>query len=174
MIVSSLILQYVSTTDFSPLVTMSRSGHIIEIQGNSLSQPYLPLLTHQPLNLPEPDEPSPQPSSSDISTREEEDDVVAEHSPVSTSISFHPDSQPLTTSTPKKPAAKEEPVVNSEEKKVVAAPVRQKRPCPIPECKGALHVNMWNHIFQTHKSQGKYSSKFSLLVGIHTTYECNA
>ena len=90
-----------------------------------------------------------------------------------TSISFHPDSQLMTTSTPKKPAAKEEPVVNSEEKKVVAAPVRQKRPCRIPECKGALHVNMWNHIFHTHKSQGKYSSKFSLLVGIHTTYECN-
>ena len=32
---------------------------------------------------------------------------------------------------------------------------RVRRPCPIPECKGALFKNMWNHIFQTHKKTGK-------------------
>ena len=36
---------------------------------------------------------------------------------------------------------------------------RVRRPCPIPECKGALVKNMWNHIFQTHKKQGRYTSK---------------
>ena len=163
-------------------MTRSRSGCIIEIEGNSLSQPYLPLLTHQPLNLPDsspesdppvanPDEPSsPQPSSSDSSTTEEEDDVVAEHSPVSTSISFHPDSQLMTTSTPKKPAAKEEPMVTSEEKKVVAVPVRQKRPCPIPECKGALicGITFSRHI------KVKENIPVSFLFLLHTTYECNA
>ena len=40
---------------------------------------------------------------------------------------------------------------------------RQKRPCPIPECKGAVHANIWNHLFQTHRKQGKYSSKFARL-----------
>ena len=38
---------------------------------------------------------------------------------------------------------------------------RVRRPCPIPECKGALFKNMWNHIFQTHKKQGRYTSKLS-------------
>ena len=35
------------------------------------------------------------------------------------------------------------------------------RPCPIPECKGAHFKNMWNHIFQTHKSKGNYTGKVS-------------
>ena len=43
---------------------------------------------------------------------------------------------------------------------------RQRQPCPIPECKGALHVKMWNHIFQTHKNQGKYSSELGLGLGL--------
>ena len=36
---------------------------------------------------------------------------------------------------------------------------RMKQPCTVPECNGALYVNLWNHIFQTHKAQGKYSSE---------------
>lgn len=30
---------------------------------------------------------------------------------------------------------------------------RIKQACPILECQGSLHANLWNHIFQTHKSQ---------------------
>ena len=41
---------------------------------------------------------------------------------------------------------------------------RIKRPCPIPECNGSLHANLWNHLFQTHKAQGKYSSELCLLA----------
>lgn len=31
-------------------------------------------------------------------------------------------------------------------------PGKNKRPWPILECNGALHANLWNHIFQTHKA----------------------
>ena len=35
---------------------------------------------------------------------------------------------------------------------------RMKQPCTVPGCDG-LYANLWNHIFQTHKAQGKYSSE---------------
>ena len=37
---------------------------------------------------------------------------------------------------------------------------RIKRPCPVPECQGAMYTNIWNHLFQTHKAQNKYSGKY--------------
>ena len=36
---------------------------------------------------------------------------------------------------------------------------RIKRPSPVPECQGAMYTNIWNHLFQTHKAQNKYSDE---------------
>ena len=127
--------------------------------------------------LPEPDsapgaevevaaEPSPQPTppSTQLAPNTEEEEIVVALGLGPTVLSTeHPyGSKPLTTSTP----VKKEPAARSPSPPKVKG--RQKRPCPIPECKGALHVNMWNHIFQTHKSQGKYSSKFPIVALLYT------
>ncbi len=45
---------------------------------------------------------------------------------------------------------------------------RVRRPCPIPECKGASFSNMWNHIFQTHRKRGGYTRK-QCCEGVLTT-----
>ena len=133
--------------------------------------------------LPEPDsapgaevevaaEPSPQPTppSTQLAPNTEEEEIVVALGLGPTFLSTeHPyGSKPLTTSTP----VKKEPAARSPSPPKVKG--RQKRPCPIPECKGALHVNMWNHIFQTHKSQGKYSSKFPIVALLykHLTINC--
>ena len=71
--------------------------------------------------------------------------------------------KPSKASTPLKGAENSEETDEKAMDIIVQKPKgRQRRPCPIPECKCALHINMWNHIFQTHKNQGKYTSQLGL------------
>lgn len=47
------------------------------------------------------------------------------------------------------------------------------RSCPVPECGEKLVVNLWNHLFQTHKASGKYTGKYELYrdqSSIHITH----
>ena len=125
------------------------------------------------------------PTPVNTSTPEKQATTSSQEEPVNTSTpekqtttSSH--EEPVNTSTPEK---QEEAVVEVEvtpqipststsictqrEGSTHKGKERERRPCPVPECKGALHKNLWNHIFQTHKSQGKYSRKFIHLL--HTS-----
>ena len=59
--------------------------------------------------------------------------------------------QPVTLITAQSQAAAPSPRAGVKRRRI-------RRPCPIPECHGALHL--WNHLFQTHKAQGNYSCKY--------------
>ena len=85
----------------------------------------------------------------------EEEPRVAEVQPPQTPTTQVPPSLPLDMcDTPATELPQQTSVETSSGKRI-------SRSCPVPECGGKLVVNLWNHLFQTHKASGKYTGKYS-------------